>query len=154
MTKFKRIFFGVQLIKKKLHLANWNLVTTKKSNRGLGLKKTKTKNLSLLANLAWRLASNTTNLWALNMLRRYSQKPSDKGSFIWKNIIKGWKIFQKGMSWSIYSSSSLNLWENKWIPNSNNLRSYMIGPLTKKESSLKIRDIRLENSWNWTSRTG
>lgn len=68
--------------KNKFHLANWNLVTTKKSNGGLGLKNAKTKNLSLLASLAWRLANNTTNLWALTMLRRYSQKPSEKGSFI------------------------------------------------------------------------
>lgn len=34
-----------------------------------------------------------------------------------------------------------------WVPNSNNLRSYVTGPLNKHESALTIRNTRSNNMW-------
>lgn len=68
----------------KKDLVNWNLVTKNKAQGGLGLRKARTKNLSLLANLAWRLANNPTNLWAITLLQKYS-----------KNLVKSALLFEK-----------------------------------------------------------
>lgn len=85
----KNFLWGTTDQKRKLHLVNWDLVTRTKGEGGLGLRKDRSKNLTLLASLAWRLANNPTNLWEITLLQKYSHKPSEKGSFIWKNIIKG-----------------------------------------------------------------
>lgn len=125
----RNFLWGTNDTKRKLHLISWDLVTKKKDQGELGLRKAKTKNEALLA---WRLANNSMSLWAKNLITKYSSRPSQNASFIWKSIIKGWTICQQGMAWSTHNSSSLNIWKNKWIPKSNNLRSYVICPWPNK----------------------
>lgn len=132
--------------KKGIYLVGILLQTIKKM--GDVLKKAKSKNLSLLASLVWRLINNPHTLWADLLIKKYLNSSISSHSFCWKNILKGWTICNKGIAWSIHQRSSLNIWNCKWIPNCNNLRDYVTGPLNKNEIALAIRDIRHNNIWN------
>ena len=65
LDKLNRNFlWGDTIEKKKVHLLNWKIITQAKKDGGLGIKRSKSRNLALLANRAWKLHFPTSEVWA------------------------------------------------------------------------------------------
>ncbi|KAK6775883.1 hypothetical protein RDI58_026884 [Solanum bulbocastanum] len=67
----RNFLWGSSPEKRKLHLANWDIVTTPINMGWLGLRKTNVNNLALLASLHWRLLNNQDWLWANVLNNKY-----------------------------------------------------------------------------------
>ena len=57
-----------------MHWVNWEKVTTLKDLGGLGLQSAKGRNIALLANLNWRLHSESNALWAKVLKLKYGTR--------------------------------------------------------------------------------
>lgn len=69
----RNFLWGSTTEKKRIHHANWNLVTTQKSKGGLGLHRAKQKNGALIFGLAWRLKKNQDKPWAQVLKAKYGR---------------------------------------------------------------------------------
>lgn len=85
---------GTTIEKRKLHLINWDTITSKKENVVLGLQKSEIKNKAILARLHGEL-SKSHKLWRKVLIYKYhmpntNNKSSKTVSRTWNNIQKGW----------------------------------------------------------------
>lgn len=72
LDRLSRSFlWGSTVEKKKQHLVFWKRVCRPKAEGGLGLRKAKEMNRSLLAKVGWRLLNNVDSLWARVIRSKY-----------------------------------------------------------------------------------
>ncbi|GKV31452.1 hypothetical protein SLEP1_g40137 [Rubroshorea leprosula] len=93
--------WGSEVEQKKIHLVNWNIVSSPKHLGGLGLKSAKEVNLVAMCKLNSRLHQEKDKVWSGIFTSKYNiqdchTRPVDTGSPIWKAIIKGYDFFSSG----------------------------------------------------------
>ena len=49
-------------------------------------------------------------------------KPKQGSSYTWQSVLAGLECFKQGYIWRVGDGSKINIWEDKWIPNSPNLK--------------------------------
>ncbi|OIT39909.1 putative ribonuclease h protein, partial [Nicotiana attenuata] len=152
----RNFLWGSTEEKRKCHLLNWNKVTSPKNQGSLGLYKTSYKNKAFSTSLAWRYLNNKEALWVKIPHSKYDRIaprnnrliPNPGSSHIWKNIHNGRKLCQKGINWIIGNGENINLWNNRWINQGNNLRNSIQGPLQNGEEDMKVSSIIQHGSFN------
>lgn len=125
---------------------------------GLGLYKTHEMFFSMLAGLLWRFSRNTSTLWAKVLKVKYTQhkhtgtyQVKSTDSYVWKSMIKAHGLFQARFSWKIGDGSTINLWNDNWLPNNNCLCQSIQGPFNQMEEELKVSAIISNHSWSLDS---
>lgn len=109
----------------------------------------KDKNLVNLANISWRLLTNTQTPWAKTIIGLHGSRNNLRSpSFIWNIIIHDWNICNKGITWLPNKMSSLSVWNSQWLFKMSSLRQCINGPLTQADVNLTIRDIWVNNKWD------
>ena len=79
-------------------------------------------NDALLAKQVWRLASNHDSLFSRFFKAKFYPNGSffdakdNVGSYAWKSILKGCDIIRRGMRWRIGDGSSVQIYQDKWLP--------------------------------------
>ncbi|KAL0007357.1 hypothetical protein SO802_008859 [Lithocarpus litseifolius] len=63
-------------------------------------------------------------------------------------IKKGEGVFKEGSKWIADKDSHLSVWFDKWV-NKGTLRSMLVGPLSKDEDHLLLKDVANLHGWNW-----
>lgn len=99
--------------------------------------------------MAWRYSKDKKFLWAQVLHKKYDTKykltnrtyKKERGSHIWKNIVEGTEICNKGMQWITGDGKAINIWDDKWINNAEPLRSLIQGPLTRNGENLNLSSI-------------
>ncbi|XVF16288.1 hypothetical protein REPUB_Repub10bG0018300 [Reevesia pubescens] len=139
---------------RKLHLINWDKICLPKDQGGLGLRKSRSVNLSFLAKLGWKILQDNDNLWIEVMKMKYLRKQdfltvTIKGadSYTWKSIIKGRMILQQGLGMNVYNGKSTKFWLDEWLPGGA-LINKAIRVLTDKEANSHVADF-LDATNNW-----
>ncbi|KAK2662858.1 hypothetical protein Ddye_001432 [Dipteronia dyeriana] len=79
---------------KKIHLINWDTVCLPKCKGGLGIKKTKLMNQTLLAKAGWRLHQNEKGLWGGILMDKYAIKSSLMDCDSKTTRMVGWLCFE------------------------------------------------------------
>ena len=69
-----------------------------------------------------------------------------------KGIKKGRTTFVKGARWSLGKDSNLNFWSDLWS-DLGPLRSVIQGPIEPDIERLRVKDILIYGSWDWTKIT-
>lgn len=102
---------------------SWEKLCLPKSSGGLGFKKTKDINISLLAKLAWMVATKRDSLCMQILRAKYKIKhdwlrfnPPRLASPIWKAIKQAKSIIIKGACYLIGDGSSIDVWQDPWVP--------------------------------------
>ncbi|GKV28437.1 hypothetical protein SLEP1_g37496 [Rubroshorea leprosula] len=99
---------------RKIHLVNWNIVSSPKHLGGLGLKSAKEANLVAI--------------------------PVATGSPAWKAITKGFDLFSSGLKWVPHTGANISFWTDCWateIP----LASMVYGPHPLDYKSITVSDF-------------
>jgi hypothetical protein len=94
---------------KKLHLVNWNIVSSSKEHGGLGIRDPKLINIALGANLLWRLVTGSKEWWKSTIVKKYRMGNRKRcldldpvchfGSPIWKLLQTSIPFFEENLSW-------------------------------------------------------
>ncbi|KAL0001272.1 hypothetical protein SO802_015053 [Lithocarpus litseifolius] len=90
----------------------------------MGFRDLKAFNLALLAKQGWRLLQNTNSLSHLVFQTKYFAGQSfldaqicERPSFSWRSIMATKSMVEEGIRRSIRNGESVQIWNDKWIPN-------------------------------------
>ena len=94
-----------------------------KKSSGLGFRKNKLINMTLLAKLAWMVASNRDNM-CMNLLRSkykvrkdWMRKEVVTNAFpIWGAIENSKQVCRNGACYNVGDGMSINIWMYPWVP--------------------------------------
>jgi hypothetical protein len=127
---------------KKLHLLNWKTVTRPKSEGGLGIKRSRCRNLAFLAKRNWELQLGSHSKWAHLLRSKYplNRAPNYRKSVTWKSLCSSTPLCDKGKGWLIRDGQSINFWYDIWMGNKY-MRESLIGPLARNEGTATISDV-------------
>ena len=145
----QNFLWGDTIEKKKVHLLNWKTITQAKKDGDLGLKRSKSQNLALLASKAWKLHFSTGEVWA----KLFKSKYSDMRSFhcrkfiVHKGLCMAVGVCDRGKGWLIHNGLSIKVWQDNWL-GSRMLRDKILGPLNNQDTTLRVCDL-WDSSNNW-----
>ena len=109
----KKNLWGQRGDRRKIHWVKWEEMAKFKTIRGMGFRDLAMFSDSLLAKQAWQLLHNKTSLFYKvfkarcfpNSLHSSLMKAIDSrmGSYVWKSILRGRDITQRGALWRVGS---------------------------------------------------
>jgi hypothetical protein len=125
MDAISQFWWGDDDNSNKMHwLAWWKLCYPKKEG-GMGFRDFHSFNLAMLAKQIWRLVNEPNSLCARVLKAKYyphgdilKAGPKAGSSFTWQSILAGLPTFKRGMIWRVGNGESINIWTDKWIPQS------------------------------------
>ena len=101
----------------------WNKLCQPRCVDGLGFKKTRELNETLLAKFAWMVASGKQSLCMEVLRSKYKVKedwlkaePSKSASPTWRGIERAKKLIEKGACFLVGDGKSINVWVDPWVP--------------------------------------
>ncbi|KAH7529075.1 hypothetical protein FEM48_Zijuj05G0145700 [Ziziphus jujuba var. spinosa] len=105
-----------------LPLKAWKDICKLKDLDGLGFRRFKDMNLALIAKLGWKIASGEDCLWTRMLKAKYLQNEMffKRNSWVWQGLIKSRKLIRKGSCYRIGDGSSIDFWNDSWIPDLEN----------------------------------
>ncbi|XP_060668149.1 uncharacterized protein LOC132799707 [Ziziphus jujuba] len=102
-----------------LALKAWKDICKPKDLGGLGFRRFKDMNLSLLAKIGWKLANGEDCLWTQTLRVKYLQNSTffgykeKKGApSVWQGLTKVRKILRKGSCYHLGDGSSIDIWQD------------------------------------------
>jgi len=108
---------------RKIHLVNWKTICDLVSRGGLGIKKLKVFNKTLLGKWFWSFGHEEHFLWRHVIDSKYALKRGGwcseeaRGPYrvsLWRNIRKGWGSFTHFLSYKVGDGSHISLWHDVW----------------------------------------
>jgi hypothetical protein len=107
----------------KYHLVSWSTVCSPISEGGLGIRNLRIFNQALLGKWLWRFAHEREALWRSVVDAKYgstwvgwcSLNPhGSHGVGLWKNIRKGWSLFNSHTRFILGNGSRIRFWDDVW----------------------------------------
>ena len=143
MDKLNRNFlWGNIMGQKKIHLLNWDIISQPKNVGGLGIKKSKCRNVALLAKRTWTLQLGSNEIWTDLFKHKYNSSGSANQckSIIYKSFCLANTVCDKGRGFLIGNGHSINFWHDNWL-GSSTLREKILGPFNLREDTLNLCDL-------------
>jgi hypothetical protein len=120
---FKNFWWGFPAKKaRNLSLKAWDSLCIPKVLEGLGLRKMREVNLTLVSKLGWKLLNRSDSMWVTQLHYKYLNSGSflshtslSSSSWLWKGIQKTISFISKGVYNRIHSSSFFPIWSFTWI---------------------------------------
>ena len=116
-----QFWWGDKDDKKSLHWLSWEKMCLSKQEGGLGFKDMRVFNLALLAKQGWRLIQSPESLVARFLKAKYFPNTSFMkaevkagSSYVWRSLLAGRKVLNKGLRFQIGCGSQVSVWEDKW----------------------------------------
>jgi hypothetical protein len=108
---------------RKIAWMAWRRMGRSKDLGGLGYRDIDCFNTALLAKQCWRLLKRPDSLAARVMRGKYfpnsdflGSNLGKKASFAWRSIWQAKGLLQEGLLWRVGNGRSINLWDDRWIP--------------------------------------
>ncbi|KAL5831020.1 hypothetical protein ACOSQ4_016374 [Xanthoceras sorbifolium] len=158
MDRINRNFlWGHMEEKKAVHLIKWDTVCKPKSKGGLGLKKMKNLNQSLLAKAGWRMIQPGAGLWSSLLHNKYFEngvlldkigKSKGTCSSTWRGITFEAANLAKGLLWRLGDWKSINFWTERWLPDLGSLEAHACIQLNEDKLKEKVCCYFDKGSWD------
>uniref|UniRef100_A0A803PSV0 Reverse transcriptase n=1 Tax=Cannabis sativa TaxID=3483 RepID=A0A803PSV0_CANSA len=113
-----RFWWGSSESKNKIHWVKWDKLCKPKDKGGMGFKNMEKFNQSLLAKQGWKIINHPHSLLArvLTNSTLLEAKLGGFSFFMWRSILWGRKIIEKGVRWRVQSGRGVCINEDKWLP--------------------------------------
>lgn len=117
----RRFFWGSKEGKRKIHLVSYEGICLPRELGGLGFKRVREINLSLLCKWFWRLKED--RLWVRLLKEKYG---TDVGGFfpkmsrlpfgisVWRGLSHALPIFKSISRWKVGNGSCVSFWHDRW----------------------------------------
>ena len=126
---------------RKIHWRSWSALSQPKREGGMGFRDLRDFNLAMLAKQGWRLIQDQYSLLYGYLKARYFPRTSfleasdtPNSSYTWKSLIAAKPILKTGCCWRVGNGSSIQVTQDKWIPN---------------YPSNKVIHPPVEEEWEW-----
>ncbi|KAH9719688.1 reverse transcriptase domain-containing protein [Citrus sinensis] len=148
-----RFWWGSQDDKRGIHWAKWERISKAKCRGGMGFKEFSCFNHALVAKQGWRILQFPDSLAARVLQARYFKqsdflqaKLGSNPSYIWKSILWGRTVIQKGSRWRIGSGNKVQVHNSNWIPRPETFRP--ISSPTIPNEAVVSELIDSNQNWN------
>lgn len=134
---------------------SWDSLYCPRSDGGLGFKKSKFMNSTLLAKLAWMMASKRDSLCIRILRVKYKVKDdwlrteaARNASLIWKAIEKTREVVRKGACFIIGDEELVDVWLDPWVPW---IKGFTPSPKDKSivQSEMKVSQVIDQEHRTW-----
>lgn len=130
---------------RKLHSVGWDTVCRPKPNGGLGLRKFRDFNRSLLAKLLWCIYTDPGSLWVQQLKSKYNVTSLDPSllrtgsqpSPIWRSICWSRDLISKGQGKGVLSGFETLFWTEHWLGETSLLECTHLPPPSQLELSVR-----------------
>jgi hypothetical protein len=152
IDRMARNFLWKGTSNKGIHLVGWDKITKPKKLGGLGIRKAREANTSLLGKLVWSIHQNCDTLWVQVLKHKYindgmfltiTKKP---GSVTWNAIMKALLALKDGFQYRLGDGNS-SFWYTNWAG---------IGTLANQvlyvdihDLQMRVRDVFIDGKWNF-----
>ncbi|KAF7830619.1 Trimethylguanosine synthase [Senna tora] len=149
LDKLQRDFFWTTTAgKSKIHTVCWENICKPKPLGGLGIFKSRERNLTFLAKLSWQVTQALNLPWA-KLLHHYLQDSSRSRSLLGKGLIRSHKLLSEGLIHIVYSGEDTKFWTDNWT-SLGPLRNLIQGPLNIYDINLSVKDLSIDlGKWHW-----
>uniref|UniRef100_A0A803PGT3 Reverse transcriptase domain-containing protein n=1 Tax=Cannabis sativa TaxID=3483 RepID=A0A803PGT3_CANSA len=118
-----RFWWGSTTTKHQIHWGSWEKLSIDKGAGGMGFRNLEEFNQALLAKQGWKIVSNPESLLAQVLKALYypnsdflSSGTGNGCSTVWRGILWGRELIQKGSRWRVEEGSRVRVNEDRWIP--------------------------------------
>jgi hypothetical protein len=129
MDAISKFWWGDDENSNKMHWCAWWKLCFPKNEGGMGFRDFHSFNLAMLAKQVWRLIDTPDSLCARVLRAKYypdgdilKAGPKAGSSFTWQSIVAGITTFKRGYIWRVGNGEKINIWNDPWIPSSQNRR--------------------------------
>ncbi|KAL5768296.1 hypothetical protein ACOSQ2_015079 [Xanthoceras sorbifolium] len=102
-----------------------------KVDGGLGFRKFQAFNQAMLAKQGWRILNDPSSLLSRVLKAKYfpntnflSSKIGWNPSFVWRSILWGRDVINKGLRWKIEDGQSISVYDDPWLPRNSSFKVY------------------------------
>ncbi|KAL5843786.1 hypothetical protein ACOSQ4_009744 [Xanthoceras sorbifolium] len=118
-----RFWWGSSDDKQRIHWCRWKSLCGNKLEGGLGFRELSHFNQALLAKQGWRLINQPGSLAGRVLKHIYFPRTSflrakvtASASLVWRSILWGRELIEKGSRWRVGSGSSVSILQDRWLP--------------------------------------
>ncbi|KAL5766450.1 hypothetical protein ACOSP7_017067 [Xanthoceras sorbifolium] len=118
-----RFWWGSSESKQRIHWCRWKTLCSNKLEGGLGFRDLSLFNQALLAKQGWRLINQPGSLAGQVLKHIYfprtsflRAKATASASLMWRSILWGRSLIEKGSRWRVGSGSSVSILQDRWLP--------------------------------------
>ncbi|KAL5780225.1 hypothetical protein ACOSQ2_010962 [Xanthoceras sorbifolium] len=118
-----RFWWGSSDDKQRIHWCQWKSLCGNKLEGGLGFRDLSLFNQALLAKQGWRLINQPGSLAGRVLKHIYFPRTSflrakapASASLMWRSILWGRALIEKGSRWRVGSGSSVSILQDRWLP--------------------------------------
>lgn len=133
---------------------SWDKLCEVKETGGLGVKKLREFNISMLAKQAWRLVTNTNPLVTEFMKSRYYPKTDflnatmeENPSYVWRSIMAAQGIITQGCRKKIGDGKGTRVWQIPWLPCVQN--GYLTTGMHEELQHVTVNSLMEVNNRKW-----
>uniref|UniRef100_A0A803PJ38 Uncharacterized protein n=1 Tax=Cannabis sativa TaxID=3483 RepID=A0A803PJ38_CANSA len=144
-----RFWWGSSEKDSKIHWCKWDVLCKHKEQGGLGFRDLGLFNQALLAKQVWRCIRFPNSLCSRVLKASYypnggvvEAKSGNHAPFIWRSLVWGKKVIQKGYRWRIVNGNSVRVIEDPWLPRPVTFKIYDKPPLPNQ---LYVIDLKKGN---------
>lgn len=112
----RNFWWGQKVDEKKIAWLSWEKMCEQKSNGGMGFKKLKQFNLTLLAKQGWRLQTDHTSLVYKVLEAKYfptcefiEESMGNNPSYTWRSIMASQPMVREGIKWRIGNGRNIRV---------------------------------------------
>ncbi|XP_057248280.1 uncharacterized protein LOC130590240 [Beta vulgaris subsp. vulgaris] len=103
---------------------SWSQVCYPMMAGGLGIRDLKRWNICFMAKLGWKFLTQPNKLWVQVLKAKYCKNsnlldamPNQSQSTIWRDILKGRDLLNKGLVYNVGNGEDISLWYHHWVGN-------------------------------------
>lgn len=133
---------------KGIRWKRWSDLCQPKSVGGMGFRKIREFNLSLLGKQAWRFIKHPDSLVSKVYKARYFKDSSfltttlgSNPSFVWRSIMEAQTIISANCMWRVGNGTTIDVWNYPWLPRQGD-------PFVQTPAPLQLRGIKVVSLMN------